>query len=147
MAEKLIHRLHRCDKNLRNLWISIYNPRHESTRIGLEFDSGFHAGRVLAAYDGTLRLEPRWLKADFYFRPNGGDKNSYFKAGDLLREDGRYSVRLTVDNKLYGEYPFVVKGNHIELQGKQIREKTEPMVQIVDYLSGGRYTSWWIQRQ
>lgn len=104
-------------------------------------------GRVLAAYDGTLRLEPRWLKADFYFRPSGGDKNSYFKAGDLLREDGRYSVRLTVDNKLYGEYPFVVKGNRIELQGKQIREKTDPTVQIVDYLSGGRYTSWWIKRQ
>jgi hypothetical protein len=56
-------------------------------------------------------------------------------------------VRLTIDNKRYGEYPFVVKGNRIELQGKQIREKTDPTVQIVDDLSGGRYTSWWIKRQ
>jgi hypothetical protein len=104
-------------------------------------------GRVLSSYDGTLRLEPRWLKADFYFRPSGGDPNAYFKAGDLLREDGRYSVRLTINNKLYGTYPFVVKGGRIELQGKQIRENTDPMVYIVDYLSGGRYTSWWIKRE
>jgi len=104
-------------------------------------------GRVLATDSGTLRLEPRWLKADFYFKPSGGDPNAYFKAGDLLREDGRYSVRLTIDNKPYGTYPFVVKGGRIELQGKQVRENTDPLVYIVDYLSGGRYTSWWIKRE
>jgi len=104
-------------------------------------------GRVLASDAGTLRLEPRWLKADLYFRPAGGDQNAYLKAGDLLREDGRYSVRLTLNNKPHGEYPFVVKGGRIELQGKQIRESTDPMSYIVDYLSGGRYTSWWIRRQ
>ena len=104
-------------------------------------------GRVLATHTGTLRLEPRWLKADFYFRPADGDQNAYFKAGELLREDGRYSVQLNINNKQYGEYPFVVKGGRIELQGKQIRENTDPMVYIVDYLSGGRYTSWWIKRQ
>jgi len=26
-------------------------------------------------------------------RPSGGDANAYLKAGDLLSEDGRYSVR------------------------------------------------------
>lgn len=104
-------------------------------------------GRLVAENSGSLRLEPRWLKAQLNFRPAGGDKNAYFKAGDLLREDGRYSVRLNINNKPYGEYPFVVKGGRIELQGKQIREKTDPMVYIVDYLSGGRYTSWWIKRE
>lgn len=104
-------------------------------------------GREIGVADGTLRLQPRWLKADLHFRPSGGDKNAYLKAGDLLREDGRYSVRLTINNKLYGTYPFVVKGGRIELQGKQIREKTDPMDFIVDYLSGGRYTSWWIKRE
>jgi hypothetical protein len=104
-------------------------------------------GRVIASDSGSLQLEPRWLEAKLLFRPAGGEPNAYFKAGDLLREDGRYSVRLNVNNKPYGEYPFVVKGGCIELQGKQIREKTDPMVYIVDYLSGGRYTSWWIRRQ
>jgi hypothetical protein len=65
----------------------------------------------------------------------------------LLREDGRYSVRLTINNKLYGTYPFVVKSGRIELQRKQIRANTDPMVYIVNYLSGGRYTSWWIKRE
>jgi hypothetical protein len=87
------------------------------------------------------------LKAELNFKPSGGDPNAYLKAGDLLREDGRYSVRLTINNKLHGTYPFVVKGGRIELQGKQIQEKTDPMVYIVDYLSGGRYTSWWIKRE
>jgi hypothetical protein len=95
----------------------------------------------------VLRLLPRWLKADLFFRPSGGNPNAYLKAGDLLREDGRYSIRLTINNKLYGTYPFVVKNGRIELQGKQIRETTDPMVYIVDYLSGGRYTSWWIKRE
>lgn len=104
-------------------------------------------GRVLATHTGTLRLEPRWLKADFLLQASGGDPNAYFKAGDLLREDGRYSVRLMVNNKQYGEYPFVVKGGRIEFQGKQVKEKTDPMVYILDYLSGGRYSSWWIPRQ
>lgn len=82
-----------------------------------------------------------------FWRPAGGDKNSYLKAADLLREDGKYSVRLTIDGKLYGEYPFTVKGGRIEFQGKQVREKTDPMDYIVDYMSGGKYSSWWIKQQ
>ena len=102
-------------------------------------------GRVLASETGNLRLEPRWLKAALNFRH--GDDKSFFKAGDLLSADGRYIIQLTIDNKPYGHYPFVVKGGRIELQGKQIRENTDPMVYIIDYLSGGRYTSWWIKRE
>ena len=40
---------------------------------------------------------------------------------------------------------LVVKVTH-RTAGKQVRENTDPMVYIVDYLSGGRYTSWWIRR-
>ena len=52
-----------------------------------------------------------------------------------------------MDGKLYGEYPFVVKGGRIQFQGKQSRENTDPQLYIVDYLSGGRYSSWWINRE
>jgi len=51
-----------------------------------------------------------------------------------------------MDGQLYGEYPFTVQDGRIQLQGRQIREKTDPLDYIVDYLSGGRYTSWWIRR-
>jgi hypothetical protein len=103
-------------------------------------------GKVLGEEAGTLRLEPRWLELKLYFHP-AVDKNAFLKAAELLREDGRYSVRLTIDGKPYGDYPFTVKGSRIQFQGKQIKENTDPMTYIVDYLSGGRYSSWWIKRE
>ena len=103
-------------------------------------------GKVIGEDAGSLRLEPRWQKADLLLRPVG-EKNSYLKAAELLRSDGRYAFRLTVDGKPYGNYPFEVKLGKIQFQGKQIREKNDPMDVIVDYLSGGRYSSWWIKRQ
>ena len=103
-------------------------------------------GKVIAEDSGNFRLEPRWQKADLLIH-HPGNKAVYFKAGELLRADGRYAFRFSVDGKPYGTYPFEVKGGRIQLQGKQIREKTDPIIAIVDYLSGGRYTSWWIKRE
>lgn len=104
-------------------------------------------GKVIGQDAATLNLQPRWLQVDFLFQPPGSEKGSYLRAADLLGEDGRYAFRLAIDGKPYGEYPFVVKGGRIQFQGKQIREGTDPMLYIVDYLSGGRYTSWWIRRE
>ncbi len=104
-------------------------------------------GKAIGEDVGSLKLAPRWVELKLNFRPAGGDKNSFLKAEELLREDGRYSVRLSVDGRPYGDYPFTVKGNRIQFQGRQIRENTDPMTFIVDYLSGGRYTSWWIKRE
>jgi len=103
-------------------------------------------GKALGEDSGTLRLEPRWLELKLFLKPAGGDKNSYLKAAELLREDGRYSVRLTIDGKPYGEYQFSVKGSRIEFQGKQVKEKTDSMDYIVDYLYGGKVSSWWIKQ-
>lgn len=103
-------------------------------------------GKVLGEETGTLRLEPRWLKAQLSFRPADGDKNAYLKAAELLQEDSRYNIRLLIDGKIYGDYPYIVQGGRLQFQGKQVREKTDPMVYVVDYLSGGRYNSWWSSR-
>lgn len=105
-------------------------------------------GKVIGQDAATLNLQPRWLQVDLLLRPTGSEKGSfYLKAAELLSEDGRYTFRLTLDGKPYGEYPFVVKGGRIQFQGKQIRENTDPMLYIVDYLSGGRYSSWWTKRE
>jgi hypothetical protein len=101
--------------------------------------------KVLGEDSGTLRLEPRWLRATLYFRP-AGDRNAYLKAADVLERDGAYRILLSVEGKAHGEYPFTVKGGRIELQGRQVREKTDPMAYITDHISGGRYTSWWLAR-
>lgn len=102
------------------------------------------SGMVIGQDMATLSLQPRWLQADFYFKDAVADKNLNLNAAALLREDGNYSVHLTISGKLYGEYPFVVKSGRIQFQGKQIRENTDARDYIVDYLSGGRYSSWWI---
>jgi hypothetical protein len=103
-------------------------------------------GKVLATDKATLRLEPRWLKAGFSFRAEGGDPNSYYKAGELLKDDGAYSFRLTLDGKPSGTYPFTVKGGRVQMQGRQLRDGGNGLDQITDYIAGGRYTSWWIKR-
>lgn len=103
-------------------------------------------GKVLAADTATLRVEPRWLKFESLLKPAGGDPNSYFKAGELLREDGDYSFHFTLDGKPYGKYPLAVRGGRIQLQGDQVREKAAPLSYISESISGGRYTSWWIKR-
>lgn len=103
-------------------------------------------GNVIGEDSGSFLLKPGWQKADLLLRP-AGDQKSFLKARELLRADGRYAFRLTVDGNPYGVYPFEVKGGRIQFQGKQIREKTDPRVMIVDYLSGGRYSSWWLKRE
>jgi hypothetical protein len=103
-------------------------------------------GRVVAEEAGTLRLEPRWLSAQLYFRPPG-DRNSFTKAAEVLKDDGTYRIRLTVDGKLHGEYPFTVKGGRIQFQGRQLREGTDPMDAITESISGGKYSSWWLRRE
>jgi len=102
-------------------------------------------GVAIAEEAGTLRLEPRWLSAQLFFRPPG-DRNSYTKAAQVLSGDGAYRIRLTVDGKLYGEYPFTVKGGRIQFQGRQLREGTDPMEAITESISGGKYSTWWLQK-
>ena len=103
-------------------------------------------GKSLGEDAGTLRMEPRQLELKVLFH-HADDKNAYMKAEELLREDGKYTVRLNIDGKPYGNYPFTVKSGRIQFQGKQIRENTDPMTYIVDYLSGGRHSSWWVKRE
>jgi len=102
--------------------------------------------QVLGEESGTLRLEPRWLAATLYFRPVG-DRNSFLKAAEVLNEDGAYRIRLAIDGKPYGDYPFTVNGGKIQLQGRQVRENTNPQDYITEQISGGRYTSWWLKRE
>jgi hypothetical protein len=104
-------------------------------------------GQVLADEAATLRLEPRWLTVTLYFHPANGDRNSFYKAADVLNEDGEYHIRFVVDGKLHGEYPFTVKNGQIQLQGRQVWQGTEPLDYITDYIAGGRYTSWWLKRE
>lgn len=103
--------------------------------------------RVIATDAGTLRLTPQWQQADLLFKPMGGDQNSFFKAEEVLSTDGLYRVSVSIDGKPHGTYSFTVQGGKIQMQGRQIREGTDPQLFLLDHLYGGRYTSWWIKRE
>ena len=96
---------------------------------------------VLATDTGTLRLTPKWQKADLPFKSMRGDQNSCFKAEEILSSDGFYRMFVNIYGKPYSTYSFSVKGGKIQLQGRQRREDTDPLVFILDYLYDGYYTS------
>jgi hypothetical protein len=102
-------------------------------------------GKTLGEDKGSLRLDPHWAQLDVYFLAPGGDASTRLRAADVLAADGDYRVTLTVDTKPQGTYAFTVKGGQIQLQGLQ-QAAAPPLTRIVDYLSGGKYRSWWIRR-
>jgi hypothetical protein len=100
-------------------------------------------GKVIGEESGRGRFEPHWKQADLFLHSATDAKKPLLKAEELLREDGRYAFRLTINGKRYGDYPFEVKGGQIQFQGNQIRGKTDPMIAISDDPSDG----WWIKRE
>jgi hypothetical protein len=102
-------------------------------------------GGVIGADTGDLRVDQQWRQLDIFFHP-AGDANASVKAAQVLHEDGGYKVRITVDGKLHGVYPFSVRDGKIDLQGRQL-PSTPAINRIVDYLYGGRYRSWWMSRE
>jgi hypothetical protein len=104
-------------------------------------------GETLAEDSGTIRLETHWVEGRFLLTPAGGPKGTYFHAAGVLDRDGEYLIRLMLEGEIYGEYPFEVRNHRIQFQGRQIRDRTDPLLYIVDYLYGGSVTSWWIERK
>jgi len=102
-------------------------------------------GKVIGEDNGTLKLTPQWAQFDVYFQ-QGANAIAKVKAADVLAQDGQYRVRLSIEGRPYGAYPFTVRGGTIELQEQQ-SGTTPPVERIVDYLYGGKYRSWWIRRE
>jgi len=121
----------------------------DEVRIGYT-DGRLGLGRLYAV---CLPPPDKQSSSNYPYDPDGGGKlSTVVKTADgkVLNTYVWYAESIgglwELSRYPYGEYPFVVKGGRIELQGSQVREKTDPMVYITDYLSGGRYTSWWIKR-
>jgi hypothetical protein len=125
-------------------WVQDRSTRPQPKSVSYEAQL-LRADKVIGQDRGDLRAEPRWKQLDIYFQAPGSDASSHVKAGEVVHTDGAYRVRLSIDGKLYGIYPFTVSGGKIQLQGLQTAA-TAPVSRIVDYLYGGRYRSWWIPR-
>lgn len=86
--------------------------------------------------DNAVKLATEWKRFTLSFNPvneegqltNAGE----FHASEILKTDGAYVVKLTLDGKPYGEYEFVIKGGQIQAQGRQLRDANNPLQQLED---------------
>lgn len=105
-------------------------------------------GRLLARTrpDNAVKLSPAWNRFTLSFNPvtedgqltNAGE----FHASEILKTDGTYVVKLTLDGKPYGEYEFVIKGGQIQAQGRQVRDAANALQQIEDVNN-----AWYLKRK
>lgn len=94
------------------------------------------SGKVLGASQVglNLSLRPEWIRYDFLLRTDKGA----LVAQDLIGKDGSYAIRLKMDGKEYGRYPFMVRGGKIVTAGRADRAGTDPL----NFIEGGPDAFW-----
>jgi len=128
------------------VWLRNKEPKPNATvkiRIEIKRDS-----------DGTLvctnrknmsfGLRPEWVRAEFdlIFPMEGTSGGRYFKAKDLLDTDGKYTLKMKINDKPYGTWKFAVTGGKLNYTGRTARGKAAPLT----FIEGGR-DAWWYCKQ
>ena len=105
--------------------------------------------KIVAVGSSGFRREGRWIRQELTLQKPGkiNAKGEYYSNQDFYAnreklDDGGYSLNFKTDGKLYGTYKFAVKGGEIQMQGKQIRESTDPL----QFIEGGGKEIW-IEKQ
>ena len=90
------------------------------------------------------RLRQQWTRIEFDFvRPvEGVSDGEMIRAKDLLKTDGNYTVKMTINNDLYGIWKFSVSGGKIQTAGRTVRGKADPLT----FIEGGR-DAFWLEKQ
>lgn len=104
-------------------------------------------GVVCVSRDATRDLGPTMTRWEFdMVYPSKGTKetswNEYFKAKHLLATDGKYTLTVTMDGNLYGEWPFEVKGGKLQYKGRSDRATAEH----TRFVEGG-LDAWWYEKK
>ncbi len=92
----------------------------------------------------TYHLPRDWERYEFDLvnPPVKTSDGEYFKAKDLLKKDGPYTLVMKHDGKLYGEWEFEVKDGKLVYTGLTERGKVDPLV----FVEGGR-DAWWYKKK
>ena len=88
-------------------------------------------------------LNDTWVRYDFdLIHPmQGTGGGAYFKAKELLAQDGAYTLKMTVEGAPYGVWAFQVAGGKLVLTGRADRATADP----VSYIYGG--DAYWYRSQ
>lgn len=118
---------------------------HQDCRIKVEIKG--KNGVVCVNRDATHSLGPNWVRWEFdmaFPSEKKGDKttwNQYFKSKDLLKNDGDYTVNVSIDDKPYGVWKFSVKNGKLTYTGRSDRASANPL----SFIEGG-LDAWWYER-
>jgi hypothetical protein len=90
----------------------------------------------------TYSVQPKWSRREFdMVFPEGKDvpHGTYFKAKDLLRTDGAYTLTMKIDDKVYGTWKFVIENGKPQYTGRTVRAEADPLT----FVEGGRDAFWY----
>lgn len=102
-------------------------------------------GLVCVSRDATRSIGPDWNRWDFDMaHPTEGTTTwgEYFKAKNLLANDGEYTLTVMKNDTLYGAWKFSVAEGRLQHKGRTLRAETDPL----RFIEGGR-VAWWYCRE
>jgi hypothetical protein len=79
--------------------------------------------------DTRQYLDDKWVRYEFdLIHPmQGTSGGAYMKAADLLAQDGKYKLKMSIDGAPYGTWSFEVAGGKLRLAGRADRETADPL--------------------
>ena len=96
---------------------------------------------VCVSRDITLGLKPEWVRyeLDMIFQKEGTSGGAYFKAKDLLNTDGDYTLKMSLDENLYGTWKFTISDGKLQYKGRAVRGEADALT----FVEGGRDAFWY----
>lgn len=96
---------------------------------------------VCVTRDMTQTLQPRWnrFEYDMIFPSESVSGGAYFKAKDLLAQDGDYTLTLSLDDAPYGTWKFTIDGGKFKPAGRTLRGQADPLT----FIEGGLDAFWY----
>jgi hypothetical protein len=125
------------------VWLRNKAIGEKTVRIKIEIKDA--AGKLLCTSrpDMSQTLTPEWNRFafDLISPMEGTSGGAYFKAKDLLANDGNYVLRMEMDGQLYAEWPFTVADHKLNYVGRTLRG-SDPLT----FIEGGK-DAWWYEKK
>ena len=133
----------RPDQNLTwKVWLR--NKAADKRGLSGEVDVTLYRGGtpIAKSRPATYTLKPGWIRFQYELTEpmKGTSGGRYFKASDLLAKDGNYTLKMVVNGKPYGTWPFAVQGGKLAYTGRTVRGKADPLT----FIEGGK-DAWWYE--
>lgn len=89
----------------------------------------------------TLRPQLTRFEFDMVFPPEKQNYGEYFKASDLLGQDGDYMLKVYLGEEHIGDWSFTIDGGKFQPEGRTLRGEADPLT----FVEGGK-DAFWYQR-